>query len=61
MSNKKNIQASNLNVVNSQDGTMNSLSSLKSNTNAAKNPSSDFQQKANSAMQPGIKDTKGKK
>lgn len=61
MSNKKNIQASNLNVINSEDGSMNSLNGSKQNKNVAENSLSDFQQKANSAMQPGMNDTKGKK
>lgn len=55
MSKKKNIPASNSNLINSQDGFMNSM-----NTN---NPSSDtdVKQKMDSAKQPGIWDTKQKR
>lgn len=59
MSKKKNIQASNQNVINSQDGTMNSMNVLKQNISVSKTPS-DFQQKQNSGIGPGMRDTKNK-
>jgi hypothetical protein len=63
MSKKKNIQASNQNVINSQDGVMNSMngSHKGGNINVNSNPSNDFEQKQNSGMQPGLSNTKDKK
>jgi hypothetical protein len=59
MANKKNIQASNLTLINSQAGTMNSLNGNNPKGNASN--TNDFKQKSNSAIQPGIVDTKGKR
>lgn len=56
MSKNKNIQASNLNVKNSQDGSMNSMGG-----NTGKSPGEDFVNKSNSGTQPGMADTKNKR
>lgn len=61
MSKKKNIQASNQNVINPQDGIMNSMNGFKQQGNINGNVPGDFQQKQNSGIQPGRVDTKVKK
>jgi hypothetical protein len=60
MTKKKNIQASNQNVINSQDGTMNSTNGSDKNGNVSNNQFNDFQQKANPGILPGRADTRNK-
>lgn len=60
MTKKKNIQASNQNLVNSQDGIMNSLNKDTERQVVSKAPTGDFEQKRNSGIQSGIGDNKNK-
>jgi hypothetical protein len=61
MSKKKNIPASNQNLINSQDGAMNSANGFTKTQTVNPNITNDFLTKENSAMQPGIQSIKDKK
>lgn len=60
MSKKKNIQASDQNLINSQDGTMNSTNGTDKGGNINAHPQNDFNEKRNSGMQPGVSNTKSR-
>lgn len=61
MPNKKNVQASNQNLINSQDGIKNSLSGNAKKSSPTNTQENTFPTKLNSSTQSGIKDTKGKR
>jgi hypothetical protein len=61
MTKKKNIQASNQNVINSQDGIMNSMNDFKNDGNITNNTLNDFPERKNPGMQPGAADTRTKR